>query len=77
MADQCAFCKRPMTHIRLLRDVRADWPFGSARTVARAGVHRALFNQHGAISVIAEDGGKLGVKPGEFEWAPDPEDGNE
>ncbi len=59
------------TWIRLLRDVRGDFPIGH-QTVARAGVHHAHANQHGALSVYAENGIRLGVKPGEFEACEDP-----
>lgn len=51
--------------IRLLRDVRGDLAFS---TVARAGVHKAYLNRLGAVSVIAENGQILGIKPDEFEW---------
>jgi hypothetical protein len=53
--------------IILLNDVRGDFPFGH-NIVAKAGIYNPYINPHGAISVIAENGEKLGIKPGEFEW---------
>lgn len=53
--------------IVLLRDVRGDWPIGH-HIVARAGVYTPFVNPHGALSVRAENGDLLGIKPGEFEW---------
>lgn len=52
--------------IRLLHDVRGDAPLGH-RSVARAGKHECECNQFGAVSVRAEDGHMLGIKPAEFE----------
>lgn len=52
--------------VRLARDVRGDWPIGHG-TVARAGTYVARSNQHGALSVLAEGGELMGIKPGEFE----------
>lgn len=53
--------------VRLLVDVRGDWPIGHL-TVAPAGEYLAHLNKYGAVSVIASDGSLLGVKPDEFEW---------
>lgn len=53
--------------IRLRTEVRGDWPIGHTK-VAEAGAHDASVNQHGAVCVHLPDGGRLGVKPGEFEW---------
>lgn len=53
--------------IRLRHEVRGDAPFAS-HVFAPAGIHEAHLNPHGAVSVIANDGNLLGVKPGEFEW---------
>ncbi len=52
--------------VRLHADVRGDFPIGH-RSVAAAGVHQAFSNAWGAISVVAADGQRLGVKPAEFE----------
>lgn len=52
--------------IRLLHDVRGDAPLGH-RSVARAGKHECECNQFGAVSVRAEDGHMLGIRPAEFE----------
>lgn len=52
--------------IRLLHDVRGDATIGH-RSVARAGEHECECNQFGAVSVRAEDGHMLGIKPAEFE----------
>ena len=43
-----------------------DWQFGH-NIIAEAGVHDAVANQHGAVSVVLADGKLLGVKPDEFE----------
>lgn len=51
--------------IYLPREVRGDFPIGH-HIVAEAGVHEAVTNQHGAVSVVLGDGTLLGVKPGEF-----------
>jgi hypothetical protein len=56
---------REDSDILLPTDVCGEMPFGP-RVIARAGIHHALSNQHGAISVIAENGELLGIKPGEF-----------
>lgn len=45
--------------------VRGDWPIGE-HVVAESGLHRAVSNRHGALSVRTPDG-LLGIKPGEFE----------
>lgn len=48
-----------------LRDaVYSDVPYGP---VAEAGVYNAVSNRHGAVSVVLDDGGLLGVKPSEYE----------
>lgn len=52
--------------IYLPRMVHGDWPFAH-NLIAEAGVHDAVANQHGAVSVVLRDGKLLGVKPGEFE----------
>jgi len=53
--------------------VRADAPFGRLGTgyYAEAGPYDCESNKWGAVSVLAENGQKLGVKPSEFdvvEW---------
>jgi hypothetical protein len=50
----------------LLRTIRGDFPFQAVK--APPGVYEAYVNPHGAVSVIAENGEMLGLKPGEFEW---------
>jgi len=52
--------------IYLPRMVHGDFPIGH-HLIAQAGVHYAVANQHGAVSVVLPDGKLLGVKPGEFE----------
>jgi hypothetical protein len=52
--------------VYLPSEVRGDWPIGHL-TIADAGVHDAISNKYGAVSVILPDGKLLGVKPGEFE----------
>lgn len=51
--------------IYLPRTVRGDFPIGH-HLVAEAGVHDAVANQHGAVSVVLADGSLLGVKPDEY-----------
>lgn len=56
--------------LRLLRDVRGDWPIGH-ETVAKARIYESfeiLTNKHGAVSVWALDDEWLGIKPEEMEW---------
>jgi hypothetical protein len=52
--------------IYLPRLVHGDWPIGHT-LVAEAGVHDAVANQYGAVSVLLPDGTLLGVKPDEYE----------
>lgn len=53
--------------INLPFDVRGDWPIGH-NTIARAGIYQPKSNPLGALSVIAENGNLLGIKPYEFRW---------
>jgi len=46
--------------------VRGDYPIGHT-TLAEAGEHDCESNRYGAISVLATNGQRLGVKPAEFE----------
>lgn len=58
------------SRIRLQVNVQGDFPIGHL-TVAKAGDHDCYSNRNGAISVIASDGSRLGIKPAEFdplEW---------
>lgn len=50
----------------LPRMVKGDWPVGH-RIIAEMGVHNAVRNKYGAVSVVLADGSFLGVKPDEFE----------
>lgn len=52
--------------IYLPNDVRGDIIYQNLR--AKAGVHKAYVNPHGAVSVRLEDGKILGIKPHEFQW---------
>ena len=52
--------------IYLPHTVRGDWPIGH-HLVAERGVHNAVRNPLGAVSVVLSDGTLLGVKPDEFE----------
>lgn len=52
--------------VYLPRMVHGDFPFGH-NTIAEAGIHDAVANQHGAVSVVLPNGKLLGVKPDEFE----------
>jgi hypothetical protein len=51
----------------LVKEVRGDFPFAH-HVIAPPGVYQAYVNPHGAVSVKAENGEMLGLKPGEFEW---------
>jgi|GEM_PF-3480368 hypothetical protein len=62
------------SRVRLLVTVCGDGPFRSTR--AAAGEHPCTSNRYGAISVAAENGKLLGVKPHEFvpvEWIKNPQ----
>lgn len=62
----CDCCERwDSRWVELSEDVHGDWPIGHT-TVAKAGIYRASSNKHGALSVTAENGQLLGIKPGEF-----------
>jgi hypothetical protein len=51
----------------LLRNgARGDGPYW--RRYARPGVHQVLFNRNYAVSVLAEDGELLALRPEEFVW---------
>jgi hypothetical protein len=52
--------------IYLPRMVHGDWPIGH-KLIADKGIHDAVRNPHGAVSVVLPDGQLLGVKPDEFE----------
>ena len=52
--------------IYLPRMVHGDFPFGH-NLIAETGIHDAVANQHGAVSVVLPNGKLLGVKPDEFE----------
>jgi len=52
--------------IFLPRTVRGDFPIGHM-LVAESGVHNAVRNPLGAVSVVLSDGQLLGVKPDEYE----------
>jgi len=46
--------------------VRGDYPIGHT-TIAHEGEYECQSNRYGAVSVVAENGKLLGVKPAEFE----------
>ena len=52
--------------VRLQTPVRGDSPIGHT-SVAGEGVHDCECNRHGAVTVVATDGKRLGLKPSEFE----------
>lgn len=59
--------------VQLKQRVRGDFPFHA--TSAEATEHDCDCNQWGAVSVRANDGSMLGIKPAEFEpiaWKPNP-----
>lgn len=53
------------SRILLAADVRGDFPLGH-NSVALAGAHECDSNANGAVSVLASDGSRLGIKPAEF-----------
>lgn len=53
------------SRVRLPKAVTGEGPFRSTR--AQAGEHECAANEWGAISVVASNGQRLGVKPREFE----------
>jgi len=59
-----------MKRVVLINEVRGDFPIGH-NTIASPGVYEAHINPQGAVSVVADNGEMLGVKPGEFEWLGD------
>ena len=61
--------------IRMLKTVRPDFLFmAKPGTILRADEEcNAVSNQYGAISGISENGERLGVKPGEFEFVEAPD----
>ncbi len=56
-----------MKRIRILQEVRGDWPFGHTHSI-QPGIYEPVINPHGAVSVKCPDGALLGIKPNEFEW---------
>ena len=54
------------SRIRLPQTVRGDFPIGHA-AIAWAGDYDCDSNAWGAVSVIAANGQRLGIKPAEFE----------
>lgn len=52
--------------VLLPRPVRGDFPLGHT-TVVEMGVHECESTQLGAITVLATNGQRLGIKPSEFE----------
>lgn len=56
--------------IFLPRMVHGDWPIGHM-LIAKVGIHDAVRNPHGAVSVVLADGQLLGVKPDEYEEVQD------
>lgn len=66
----------PPIKIRMTRTIRSDFPLGGIKpgTVLKADQeYYAHSNPQGAISGICDNGEKLGVKPGEFEFIKAPE----
>lgn len=51
--------------VRLHETIRGDFPFH--KTVAGPGEYPCQVNPHGAVSVLADNGRPLGLKPGEYE----------
>lgn len=58
--------ERETFKIYLHQAVHSDLPFPPF-LVANPGIHEAVANKHGAVSVVLEGGELLGVKPDEFE----------
>jgi hypothetical protein len=60
--------------IRMLKTVVPDFPFIKNGTQLLSGtIYVATSNSLGAVSGICNNGEKLGVKPGEFEFVEAPE----
>lgn len=64
--------------IKMLETVRPDFPFlltgVPLDTALVCGeVYEATKNKCGAVCGVCENGQRLGVKPGEFEWCQEPE----
>jgi len=60
--------------VRLERRITGDWPTGHL-TAAGPGEMPCIANKYGAVSVLADDGKRLGLKLDEFdpiEWAENP-----
>jgi predicted nucleic acid-binding Zn-ribbon protein len=55
--------------IKLMGKITSDLPINLFKEIsAEAGVYEATSNPQGAISVILENGKRLGIRPGEFEF---------
>ena len=54
------------SRVRLKKPVRGDFPFG-AHCIAAPGDHDCDANKWGAVSVKAENGQTLGLRPAEYE----------
>ena len=64
--EKTMMIERKVFKIYLPRMVHGYWPFGH-HLIAQQGVHDAVENQHGAVSVVLDHGQLLGVKPDEYE----------
>lgn len=77
MMQRCAEARRPKyvpSRVRLTQRVTGDWPIGHG-TQSGPGEYDCDSNQYGAVSIRAEDGKMLGLRPNEFEpiaWAANP-----
>lgn len=61
------FGERTPKTIRMLRTVRADWPFAASEPVKEGHEYPAWTNRYGAVCATFPNGERLGVKPAEFE----------
>lgn len=58
--------------IKMLVNVRPDWPLGKPGTILRTGmIYEAKRNKNGAVTGLCGNGEWLGVKPDEFEVVKD------
>jgi len=67
----CPYCKRPVPDkIRLPDRVTSELPiFITGKLIfAEPGIYTAEYNPQGAIHIVLDDGTKLGIKPGEYEF---------
>jgi len=60
--------RRCQLQVNVLHRVKGDLPYTHRHV--EPGVHDAIVNPQGAVTVLTEDGERLGLRPAEFEWVP-------